>query len=165
MIWAPAATGSSGPRPLTVPRVPTGMNPGVSTTPCAVTSRPRRAAPSVARSSNLTRVVARPAGSYDEGSVAVGVETVVGGQGVAIGGEDEVAAGEGGDEDEEGGAGEVEVREDGVDDAEAVAGPDEDPRPALHRAHHAVVSGRALERADRRRPHGDDPTALCARGR
>src|SRR5687768_573367 len=51
---APAARRSSGPSPLTVPRVPTGMNTGVSTTPCGVTSLPRLAAPSVAMSEKLT---------------------------------------------------------------------------------------------------------------
>jgi len=34
---------------FTVPAVPTGMNTGVSTAPCAVCSTPARAAPSVAR--------------------------------------------------------------------------------------------------------------------
>ena len=37
--------------PLTVAWVPTGMNIGVSTVPCGVSSRPRRARPSVARRS------------------------------------------------------------------------------------------------------------------
>jgi hypothetical protein len=36
---------------LTVPAVPTGMKTGVSTAPCAVASRPLRAAPSHANSS------------------------------------------------------------------------------------------------------------------
>ena len=36
---------------LTVAAVPTGMNTGVSTNPCAVVSRPRRAAPSRAKTS------------------------------------------------------------------------------------------------------------------
>jgi hypothetical protein len=49
-MCAPASRTSSGLRLLTVPWVPTGMKAGVSTTPCGVVSRPRRAAPSVARS-------------------------------------------------------------------------------------------------------------------
>ena len=50
-ICAPAARRSSGARPFTVPRVPTGMNTGVSTAPWPVVRRPARAAPSVAISS------------------------------------------------------------------------------------------------------------------
>src|SRR3989441_3836171 len=52
-IWAPAVRRSSGPRAFTVACVPTGMKIGVSTTPCAVVSRPARAAPSVATTSNF----------------------------------------------------------------------------------------------------------------
>src|SRR5215469_14195853 len=48
----PVAATPSGVIALTVPAVPTGMNTGVSTGPCAVTSRPRRAAPSRADTSN-----------------------------------------------------------------------------------------------------------------
>ncbi len=43
MIEAPAAATSSGWSALTVAFVPTGMNWGVSTTPWASVSRPRRA--------------------------------------------------------------------------------------------------------------------------
>ena len=46
---------AAGPSPLTAPSVPTGMKHGVSTTPCAVVSRPRRAEPSRARSSKVPR--------------------------------------------------------------------------------------------------------------
>ena len=40
---APAATSSSGVRVFTDPAVPTGMNDGVSTSPCAVERIPARA--------------------------------------------------------------------------------------------------------------------------
>ena len=40
-ICAPSASSSFGAIALTVPYVPTGMNTGVSTAPCAVSSRPR----------------------------------------------------------------------------------------------------------------------------
>jgi hypothetical protein len=43
MTCAPSATSSSGDTVFTDPCVPTGMNTGVSITPCGVTSRPRRA--------------------------------------------------------------------------------------------------------------------------
>src|SRR5258708_7132373 len=42
-------------RLFTLPRVPTGMKTGVSTTPWGVVIRPRRAAPSEFRSSNVSR--------------------------------------------------------------------------------------------------------------
>src|SRR6185369_6221201 len=42
MTEAPAAASSHGGIPLTAPRVPTGMNAGVSITPCGVVRRPRR---------------------------------------------------------------------------------------------------------------------------
>ena len=42
-IWTPRASSSSWVIPLTVPAVPTGMNTGVSTTPCGVWRRPARA--------------------------------------------------------------------------------------------------------------------------
>ena len=50
---APAAARSRGVTALTAPAVPTGMNAGVSTAPCAVSSRPRRARPSHAVTSNM----------------------------------------------------------------------------------------------------------------
>src|SRR5215469_2465552 len=48
---APVAATPSEVIALTVPAVPTGMNTGVSTAPCAVVRRPRRAAPSRANTS------------------------------------------------------------------------------------------------------------------
>src|SRR5438477_1535028 len=53
MICAPASSRSRWRIALTLPCVPTGMKAGVCTTPCGVVSSPRRAAPSVARSSKL----------------------------------------------------------------------------------------------------------------
>ena len=50
---APAAARSRGVTALTAPAVPTGMNAGVSTGPCGVSSRPRRARPSLAVTSNM----------------------------------------------------------------------------------------------------------------
>src|SRR2546430_17517003 len=46
----PSTRSSSGSTVLTVAFVPTGMNAGVGTSPCAVRTTPARAAPSVARS-------------------------------------------------------------------------------------------------------------------
>ena len=46
MISAPRSSRSRWVTALTAPRVPTGMNAGVCTTPCGVVSSPRRAAPS-----------------------------------------------------------------------------------------------------------------------
>src|SRR5689334_13549767 len=50
MISAPAARTAAACTPFTVACVPTGMNAGVRTGPCAVVSSPRRAGPSVAMS-------------------------------------------------------------------------------------------------------------------
>src|SRR5258708_24622174 len=50
-MQAPVAATASGVIALTVAAVPTGMNAGVSMTPCAVVNRPRRAAPSRSRTS------------------------------------------------------------------------------------------------------------------
>src|SRR5687768_12632910 len=52
MIDAPASSRSRCRAALTVPCVPTGMKAGVSTTPCGVSKRPRRAAPSVESRTN-----------------------------------------------------------------------------------------------------------------
>src|SRR4051794_22201429 len=61
-MLAPSARSSSGSTPFTVPFVPTGMNAGVRTSPCAVCSTPARAAPAVAVSVKLPAVnpVTRP---------------------------------------------------------------------------------------------------------
>ena len=62
-ICAPSSSSSRGAIALTVPYVPTGMNTGVSTSPCASESRPRRARPDVASSLNsIAAIVAAPRG-------------------------------------------------------------------------------------------------------
>ena len=56
---APSARSSSGSTAFTVAFVPTGMNAGVGTSPCAVRSTPARARPSVAvtvKTSSVTDV-------------------------------------------------------------------------------------------------------------
>src|SRR5688572_22595403 len=55
MICVPISTNSRGSSAFTLPCVPTGMNTGVSMTPCFVVSRPNRAwlCVSVFRSSNI----------------------------------------------------------------------------------------------------------------
>src|SRR6185436_7925400 len=60
MIEAPAAASSRGGIPLTAPSVPTGMKAGVSTTPWGVESRPRRAAPHLATTSNVRGMKTSP---------------------------------------------------------------------------------------------------------
>jgi hypothetical protein len=64
--------------------------------------------------------------SQNEHAVAVGEEAVFLLDGVAVGGEGEVCAGEGGDEEQERGLGEMEVGEDAVDALESEAGVDEE---------------------------------------
>ena len=58
-ICAPSASSSAGVSDFTVPFVPTGMNAGVSTSPCAVVSTPARAAPSVAVTEKLMAQASR----------------------------------------------------------------------------------------------------------
>src|SRR5437016_14592466 len=85
MMSAPAARTSSWCTPLIAPCVPTGMNAGVRTTPCAVLISPARAAPSVAISRNengsgIVAFVAAFMGAYlaeQQASVAIGVEPVI----------------------------------------------------------------------------------------
>src|SRR5208282_1882353 len=57
MIWVPISRSSRGSSALTLACVPTGMNTGVATTPCAVERQPRRAlvCESVLSSSNIAR--------------------------------------------------------------------------------------------------------------
>src|SRR5919112_4410377 len=55
-MCAPTSRTSSGSSVLTVAFVPTGMNAGVGTSPCAVRTTPARAAPSVALSSNVSLI-------------------------------------------------------------------------------------------------------------
>ena len=52
MIDAPSVRSSCGSTAFTVAFVPTGMNAGVGTSPCAVWRTPARAAPSLASSVN-----------------------------------------------------------------------------------------------------------------
>src|SRR3990167_3932951 len=109
---APAARRSSGERLFTAPRVPTGMNTGVSTAPWGVTRRPQRAAPSVARSLN------------NERGVAVGVEAVARADRVSVRLHDQLPPRERADQHEERRARQVEVGQEDVHRAEAEAGRD-----------------------------------------
>src|SRR5437764_7727002 len=164
-IWAPAARRSSGLRLFTAARVPTGMKAGVSTTPCAVTRRPRRAAPSLATTSNASALTtgATGAGSYDQRRVAIGVEPVAGRERMTVGAQDRLAAGEGGHQHQQRGARQVEIRQQRVDDAEAMARPDVDRRVAVEDVEPPVLTRRALQRARHRGADGDHPPALGAR--
>ena len=160
-ISAPISRRSAGVRLLTTPSVPTGMNAGVSTTPCAVWSRPRRASPSRATSSNdgtRSRHALTP--SAIEHGVAVAVEAVAGGDGVGVGREHPLAAGEGRDQQEQRRARQVEVREERVDRAELVARHDGQIGPAGPGGDGAVRARGRLQRADGRRPHRDHAAGL-----
>ena len=130
MIWAPAARRSSGLRLLTVPCVPTGMKAGVSTAPCA-RGEPAAAGRAVGGEELEAEALT------DQAGVAVRVEPVAGRQRVAVGGQDQLAPGEGGDEDQQRGARQVEVGQQRVDDAEAVAGSRNDGGVAVERRHRA----------------------------
>src|SRR2546423_89916 len=58
-MLAPSVRSSSGSTAFTLPCVPTGMNAGVGTSPCAVCTTPARAAPSVATSVKLSLTTPR----------------------------------------------------------------------------------------------------------
>ena len=60
MIGAPSVGRSSGVSPVTVARVPTGMNTGVSTVPRGVTSVPRRAREPGSRAPTEKRIAMTP---------------------------------------------------------------------------------------------------------
>src|SRR5215475_9560758 len=104
-----AARSSSGVIAFTVPSVPTGMNTGVGMSPRGVCRMPARACPSVASSSNANPGVGRSNSTVHEHGVAVAEEAIAGGDGVAVGGEDALGAGERADQHEQGRLGEMEV--------------------------------------------------------
>src|SRR5437773_2301449 len=140
------------------------MKTGVSTTPWAVVRRPQRAAPSLATTSKVTRLTpASRAPLQQQTRVAVGVEAIARAHRVRVRLQDQLATRERRDQDEERRARQVEVRQERVHDTEAKARRDVDARVALERPHATVRLGRALERARRRGPHGEDPPSLDAR--
>src|SRR6185437_14141874 len=178
MISAPVAATSSGRIAFTVAAVPTGMNAGVSTTPCAVAIRPRRAAPSRASrvkeksliSSLPQRERGRSAGivRYELSSrllwvkqarIAVGKKAIALRDGVGVGGLHALQPGEGGDEHEQGRARQVEVGQQQIDGAETVAGRDEQRRAAGKGRDAAALVGGALEEAHAGGADRDDAPA------
>src|SRR3954471_7841522 len=76
-MCAPTSRTSSGSSVLTVAFVPTGMNAGVGTSPCAVCTTPARAAPSVAPSSNVSLIDRHVAAVDDEVAAVLEVEPFV----------------------------------------------------------------------------------------
>ena len=110
------------------------MKMGVGTSPCA---RRERAG------ARLAVGAVEAEAHREQHRVAVAVEAVAAGDGVVVGGEDALLAGEGGDEHDQRRARQVEVGEHDVDGAEGVAGADEDRGAALPCAHDAVASAAA----------------------
>src|SRR5262245_44943807 len=98
------------------------MNAGVSTTPCASVSRPRRAEPAVFSSWNSAVIewgsCVRGGRWGDEHGVTIAEKAVLPGDRVPIRGEHRLATGERADQHEQRGFGQVEVRQHRVDDAE-----------------------------------------------
>src|SRR5437764_3870291 len=161
MICAPTRRRSSGAIALTDATVPTGMNCGVSTSPCGSVSFPRRAAPSLCVTSNFTVLLRSPwtrkvapsarlrSGSYDQHGVAVREKAIPLADGFCIGGLDPIEARESRHQHQERALRQVEVGQEPVYHAEFIAGRDEQvggarTRPALRR----------LERPQRRGPDG-----------
>jgi hypothetical protein len=82
---------------------------------------------------------------------------------VAVGIEYQVAAGEGGDQQDEGGAGQVEVGQEAVDRLESIAGQDVEVGRAVSGLEAAVCGDLVFQRAGSRRADGEDPALLGAR--
>src|SRR5881397_2519220 len=76
-IVVPRARSSSGSIVFTVAFVPTGMNAGVGTSPCAVRRTPARAAPSVAVTSNRSLIDAHVPSSDEEVAAVLEAEALV----------------------------------------------------------------------------------------
>src|SRR5215469_3657759 len=113
MISAPEARTSSGCTPLIAACVPTGMKAGVRTTPCAVAISPARAAPSVAISRNENGLaINSPSHAYlseQQASVAIGVETVIAGDGMIVAAAHDLEAAECADQYEQGRTRQMEI--------------------------------------------------------
>ena len=105
MMLAPVERTDSGIIPLTVAAVPTGMKTGVSTSPQAVCTRPRRAAPSVVLSVKLKSGMALPRNGFgargrvkpQQARIAIGKETVSAVKRMRIGIADRLHTGKGTD--------------------------------------------------------------------
>src|SRR5690349_5252026 len=95
----------------------------------------------------------------EEHRVSVAEEAVARGDRVAVGGQDAIAAGEGGDQDEERGPGQVEVGDQVIDRAEGVVRADEEVGGAGAGGDGARRGGGGLERADHGGADGDDGAA------
>src|SRR5262245_59346138 len=137
------------------------MNTGVSTAPCASSSRPARAAPSLCVTAN------RIAGFYlravDQHRIAVAEEAIARADRMPVGGADLLHPCERRDEHEQRRLGEMEVRDEAIDDAKAIARRDEEIGLAAPGGDVAVARGR-LERSQARGPDRDHarPTLMRA---
>src|SRR2546423_15600323 len=126
---------SSGSSALTVARVPTGMNAGVSTLPCGVEKTPARAAPAVPAISNEKSIViepnktcqtdgARRSVSDHRHCITIRIQSVPLGDCFLIRPHGEIVPGEGSDEHDEGRTRKVKVGDQTIDDAKPLRGPD-----------------------------------------
>ena len=132
MTWTPAARRSPGVRAFTVAWVPTGMNWGVSITPCGVVSEPTRASPMPAgREVKATGEAMAAAYAMNMASPKL-KNRYPSARAVAIGAQQRVARverrrrwhpglDEGGDQEQQRAARQVEVGDQGVDGRESVA--------------------------------------------
>src|SRR5574343_1206090 len=116
------------------------MKTGVWTTPWFSVSVPRRAAPSVLRSSNCS-------GLFQKRLVAIAEAAVALGDRVGVGGTDVVVAGESRNQHEQRRFRQVEVGDQAVDNLEAVAGGDENVGLGCAGGDGAIVGCRRFEGA------------------
>src|SRR5215207_2783260 len=151
---APSARTSSGCSVFTEAFVPTGMNAGVGTSPCAVWRTAARAAPSVAVTRNVMSWGQAPGpGSSDQHRIAEGVEAVALGDREVVQSPRLLDPRERHHESQERRPRQVEVRQQRVDPAELETGRDEEVAAARERR----ASHQRLEHAYRRRPDCQHP--------
>src|SRR5712692_2150732 len=127
----PSARTSSGRIALTAAWVPTGMNAGVRTVPCAVLISPSRARPSVLCSWNEKLGILKSAtalggcrdilpAAEQQAGIAVGIEPISGVDRVGIGALHDLEAGKRRDQHEQGRARQVEICHQRVDGAKPI---------------------------------------------
>src|SRR5436190_16952525 len=162
IICARIACRSVGSSALTVARVPTAMNAGVTTTPCGVANRAARAAPDVVsrEKSKLTG-----SGSDDGHRVTVRIEAIALGDRLPVRAHREIVSGDGRDEHDQRRARKMEVRDDRVDGAQLRGRTNEDARLAAAGVDVSGVVGGALERAHGGGADCPHAAALGARSR
>src|SRR2546423_6114359 len=165
---------SSGSSALTVARVPTGMNAGVSTLPCGVEKTPARAAPAEPAISNEKSIVINPnktaqsdgprrSASDNRHCITIRIQSVPFGDCFLIRPHGEIVPGEGRDEHDERRTRKVKVGDQTIDGAKLVRWPNEDSGIRGLLAEDSIVTDSALQGADAGGADRPDFAAFCTR--